>query len=128
MLAVEVHETVDQVTDAIDKGSGEALARTAFAIHQDSVSSIQSAFGPAPPGQPPHTHSGRRLPRSIGYDADSDDAVIGPRASMIGPVGETNEKGLTLRGVHYQPRPFMGPALERNISVFGGNFEERIGG
>jgi len=70
-----------------------------------------------------------QLPRAIVYDNDkeSDTAVIGPRESVVGTSGEAHEFGGDYKGQDFPERPFMGPALDKNIDRFASSFAGSIG-
>jgi hypothetical protein len=135
------------VVNAVDKAKRQALSRAGAFIRTAAKSSIRSRKGAAPPGQPPHSHTGL-LKRFIffGYDPSTESVVVGPaklnrptgaphilefgggvvaKKPLLVPVGNTgrDRKGrFTARRLRripagtrlkYEPRPFMGPALEK---------------
>ena len=69
------------------------------------------------------------LARAIRYRVDYTvpDAVIGPVGSVIAGIGELHEFGGEYKNHPYPPRPFMGPALERELDNFAGEFAGSIG-
>lgn len=119
-----------RVKDAADKAAFKNLGHGASAIRKTAIESIKQAEGPSPPGTPPHTHTGGvtkkgkqrkgNLQRAIVYDADKarQEAVVGPRYSVVGESGRAHELGEEFRGDDYPERAFMGPALEENIPRF----------
>jgi phage gpG-like protein len=115
------------------------LNHAAARIRKDAVESIQPGDGPSAPGTPPHTHTQRltrkgktragQLPRSIVFHVDKakEEAVIGPRYSMVGEAGAAHEFGGQFRGDNYPERPFMGPALDKNLDNFASDWAGSIG-
>jgi hypothetical protein len=82
----------------------------------------------APVGSPIFGHRNRSLfRRGIKYDVTADTAVIGPAASILGQVMELHEFGGERYGHHYEPRPVMGPALDKNIDRFAASWQSSIG-
>jgi hypothetical protein len=140
-VAVQIATSLDRVESAIKKSRARNLKRAAFLIYEDSVASIQEADGPSQPGTPPHTHTqgvvkrgknkGKKrlgqLPRAINYAADPDEAVIGPRESVVALAGAAHEKGEDFHGDHFEKRPYMVPALERQAPAFGESFHNSLG-
>ena len=130
-------------TERVAKEARKAVYRNvghaAASIRKEAIESIESGDGPSAPGTPPHTHtrkvskSGKvskgQLPRAIVYDNDkeSDTAVIGPRESVVGTSGEAHEFGGDYKGQDFPERPFMGPALDKNIDRFASSFAGSIG-
>lgn len=79
-------------------------------------------------GEAPNSRDGR-LRRGIRYAQNRSlgTALIGQTESSVGESGAAHEFGEEFRGEEYPERPFMGPALERNIDRFGGSFVASIG-
>lgn len=72
---------------------------------------------PSKPGKPPHSQTGL-FPKSIAFDVNEEkqSAVIGPRESIIGPIGRVMEGGdPDFRGGNYPARPTMRPARDRSL-------------
>jgi hypothetical protein len=92
----------------------ETLGHAGGAIRLAAVRSVRKRKGPAPAGQPPHTHT-RRLPRAIKYAVEKSRqaVVIGPDVESFGTAGKAHEHGGHYRRERYPKRPFMGPALEK---------------
>lgn len=110
-----------------ENASFKNIREAAFAIRQTAVQSVEKSDGPSPIGSPVHTHRGAFFRRAIRYEADKESAVIGPRHSVVGDVGETHEFGKRRKGRTYPARPTMGPALRRNVLRFGNEFKGSIG-
>jgi len=137
-LSVRIEDYTQKVVQAAEKASFRNIPHAAAAIRKTAVESIVSAEGPSAPGSPPHTHTAKvtksgkqrkgELQRAIVYDYDrnSQSAVIGPRESVVGPSGAAHEFGGASRGETYPERPFMGPALQSNLSRFTSEFQGSI--
>lgn len=106
------------------KNFSHAIAR----IRKDAVGSIEVSPEPSEPGTPPHTRR-RQLKRAIRFanDKQAQEAIAGPLESMVGTSGEAHEKGGEFRGQQFEPRPFMVPALEKNLDRFAGDWAGSIG-
>lgn len=113
------------VISKVDAATRRVLSRFGAFVRRSAKSSIRKRKKPAPPGQPPSSHTGL-LKKFIffGYDADRRSVVIGPtRLNQKGrgeapPLLEYGGKAtLVRRGkkkhVTYQARPYMGPAFEK---------------
>lgn len=115
------------VLRAVDKAKRAVLSKAGAFIRTTARHSIRTRKGSAPPGKPPHSHTGL-LRRFIyfGYDRASDSVVVGPvgfsrstapRVLEFG--GKTEVKRRRRRGKVVKTRaviaarPFMGPALEK---------------
>ena len=113
------------VVSKVDAATRRVLSRFGAFVRRSAKSSIRKRKKPAPPGQPPSSHTGL-LKKFIffGYDAARQSVVIGPtRLNQKGrgeapPLLEYGGKAtLVRRGkkkrVTYQARPYMGPAFEK---------------
>ncbi len=108
----------------VERGAKNAFARAAFALRKTAQQSIERQARPgdrARPGDPPKTRRGQ-LRRAILYAADSEGAVVGPTARLIGYSAAVHEHGGERGGVQYPARPFMAPALEQEITTFADEF------
>jgi hypothetical protein len=129
MFAVKV-KTVDEmhkVAKAADKATYRNFHHAAASISKDAKSTLEKADGPSDPGKPPHTHKGVYMRRAVRYAANKEGAVIGPRGSVVGESGAAHEFGEKYRGTDYPERPFMRPALERNLGRFADTWRGSIG-
>lgn len=123
-----------RVRRAVDRAKRRALSRAGAFIRQRARTSMRRRRGSAPPGQPPHAHEGslRRL-ILFGYDRASDSVVVGPaRLNKPGMAPSVLEFGgrttikqrrlraggrrvVTKRRVKIEARPYMGPALKKEL-------------
>lgn len=113
------------VISKVDAATRRVLSKFGAFVRRSAKSSIRKRKKPAPPGQPPSSHTGL-LKKFIffGYDAARQSVVIGPtRLNQKGrgeapPLLEYGGKAtLVRRGkkkrVTYPARPYMGPAFEK---------------
>ena len=112
---------------AVDDATFRNLGHAAATIRKDAAASIEKVDGPSPEGQPIHTHRGAYARRALRYAVETDFAVIGPRASMVGEAFAAHEFGEVFRGTDYPERPTMGPALERNLDRFASSWAGSVG-
>lgn len=103
-----------RVAEKMKRKSIENLGHAGAATRLAAKRSVRKRKGPSPVGQPPHTHT-RRLPHAIKYAVEKQRSlvVIGPDVVSFGTAGKAHEHGGAYKREHYQPRPFMGPALEK---------------
>lgn len=128
MFTAAITKIIDntrRVREAADRAARRVFAKAAFRIMRDAQSSVERSAEPSAPSEPPHTRRGQ-LKRAIRYAAMKDGAVIGPLESMVGVAAEAHEFGGGFRGQDYPSRPFMGPALERDLDNFAGDFRGEI--
>ena len=112
-----------KVIRATDKASRAALSKAGAFIRQSARTSIRPRKGTSPPGSPPYSHTGDLRRRILfGYDASSKSVVVGPLRFKKGEAPPLLEFGGRVKRITrggkkvtavYKPRPFMGPALER---------------
>ena len=127
MFFAEV-KTVDK-TIRVKKAADDAVFRNLFhaaaKIRKEMAASIQTAPGPSLPGEPPHTHRRALLRRAMRFAVDkkAEDAVIGPRASIVGQVGQRLEFG----DEFIDPRPFATPVLLANVPKLADDWAGTIG-
>lgn len=115
-----------RIEKAANKGAYRNFGHAAASIRKDAIASIETSPESSPAGSPPHTRR-RQLPNAIRYDADAEGAVIGPVFSVVGTAGEAHEIGGSYRGQIFPERPFMGPALNRNLDRFASGWAGSIG-
>jgi len=113
---VKIEDKTKQVATAMDRAAFRSNAHAAAGIRKDAVQSITVSSEPSPAGTPPHTRK-RQLNRSIRFyvDKQKKEAIVGPRASMVGNAGAIHEHGEMFMGEQFEARPFMRPALNRNL-------------
>ena len=113
-VKVKTRSQMQRVAKKAKRKGIENLGHAGAAIRLTAKRSIRKRKGPAPAGQPPHTHT-RRLPRAIKYAVEKQRGVvvIGPDVDSLGTAGKAHEHGGVYKQEHYEPRPFMGPALEK---------------
>ena len=115
------------VTSRVDVATRRVLSRFGAFVRRTAKSSIRKRKRPAPPGNPPSSHTGL-LKRFIffGYEPRKRSVVIGPALLTQRGRGEAPsllEYGGTAslkrrgrrRSVNYKPRPFMGPAMTKEL-------------
>lgn len=116
------------VMSRVDKATRRVLSRFGAFVRRTAKSSIRKRKRPSQPGSPPSSHSGL-LKKFIwfGYDPQQQSVVIGPARlnQKIGDAPHALEHGGEstvvegLRGkrrtrrVKLAPRPYMGPAFEK---------------
>ena len=129
MIGVDVktENQTQRVTDAVERAAFRNFGHAAARISKDAKESLVTAEGPSPMGSPPHTHQGAHLRRAVRYDATKEDAVIGPLESIVGESGAAHELGQTFHGFTFDERPFMVPALEKNLDRFNQDWAGSIG-
>lgn len=113
-LKVKTVSETQKVVNKAKQANITSLSHAGGAIRLTAARSIKRRKGPAPPGQPPHTHT-RRLPKAIQYAVEPrrQVVVIGPNVERFGTAGAAHEFGGRFRGAYYEKRPFMRPALEK---------------
>lgn len=119
------------VDNAVFKNVGHAIAT----VRKDAIDLIKPGDGPSTPGTPPHTQTARvnrktgrtsrgKLQKAIAFDNDKATGVgiAGPRQSIAGDSGRAHELGDEIFGVDYPERPYMAPALEKNLARYGDSY------
>ena len=103
-----------KVVRAAKRASITNLAHAGAAIRLAARHSIKKGKGPSAPGTPPHTRKGR-IRNAIKYavTAGEQSVVIGPDYQVAADAGSAHEFGGRYRRETYDPRPFMGPALQK---------------
>ena len=127
-FAIQIVDRLARVKAAADKAGYRNLGHAAASLRKTAVESIETSDEPSAPGEPPHTRRGQ-LPRAIRFDVDrtNQEAVIGPRASVVGEAGAAHEFGEEFRGTDYDERPYMGPALDASLDRFAADWKGTIG-
>jgi hypothetical protein len=114
-----------RITSSVDKATRKVLSRFGAFVRRTAKQSIRKRKKSSAPGKPPSSHTGL-LKRFIffGYDRKNLTVVIGPARltdnnrgtapSILEFGGTATVKGKKRKkNVTIQPRPFMGPALEK---------------
>tara|TARA_Y100000310_G_C20640368_1_gene793559 strand:- start:772 stop:1194 length:423 start_codon:yes stop_codon:yes gene_type:complete len=119
----------ERVAIATKRAQFETIRHAAFGILRYAKGLIKKSDEPSAKGDPPTTrgYGGKNLKAAIWADIESDSAFVGPRASIVGDVGEAHEFGVKRRGDTFDERPFMGPALMANQDSFADDWRGRIG-
>jgi hypothetical protein len=121
---VKTTDETANVRKSADKAKYDNLRHTAFSLRKDVAATIEPQVGgkPSEEGKPPRTagQAGHNLRGALWVDVDryKSSAVIGPRFSVVGKAGHAHEEGGQFRGQTFPERPFMGPALLRNLDRF----------
>jgi hypothetical protein len=125
------------VTDKVDKAARRVLSRFGAFVRRTAKSSIRKRKKPAPPGQPPSSHTGL-LKKFIffGYEPGRKSVVIGPvrLGGKIGDAPHALEHGGTSsviekrreRKLRMAARPFMGPALQKEKPKLPGMWADSV--
>lgn len=120
-----------KVAQAVKRGGEMTLSRMAGRIRKTAIASIKpkAKHGKTPAGSPYRTRRGQAK-RAIVYDVNkqSQTAVIGPRASIMGQSANAHEFGGAYKGNVYPKRPVMAPSLTQNAPAFAPSFRGSIGG
>jgi hypothetical protein len=114
------------VMDAVDRGTRKVLSKFGSFVMTAARHSIRKRKAASAPGQPPSSHVGT-LRRNIffGFDTAARSVVIGPtpiRSEVEAPplleyggrARRKDRKGKTVTAT-YRARPFMGPAMEKEL-------------
>ena len=132
-VSLDMFFDTDRVKRAADTATRKVLSKAGAFIRTTAKHSIRPGKGISPPGSPPHSHTGL-LRRFIffGYDTLRQTVVIGPMRlnQKIGAAPEALEHGGTSvvveglrhrrrkRRVRIGARPFMGPAMRKELPKF----------
>ena len=127
---VKLANHTDRIRKKMDAGMIRVLFHRAASLRKATAESIDQVDGPSAPGQPVHTHRRAFVRRAYRFHVDKRnfEAVIGPRASVVGDVMGVLEKGGTRGDQTYEARPTIGPQLEINAARFAGDFAGVLGG
>lgn len=129
MIGMRLTQTKAQFFDrpaivkSVDRGTRKVLSKFGAFVRRAAQSSIRKRKTVSAAGQPPSSHTGL-LKRNIFfvYSEDRQSVVIGPillnkgtDAPRLLEHGDTVTRTRRRRRVRmtYRPRPFMGPAFER---------------
>ena len=133
------------VIDAVGRASAKNLSKAGSFIRRSARSSLRRRKKISPPGEPPSVHTKDPVAtlKNIWFvfDPAQRSVVVGPLklkgsrlegsnrptvpslhelggAAVVG--GRPNGKRKPKRRAKYAPRPFMGPAMERELPKFAG--------
>ena len=108
---------------ATDRGVKRALSKFGAFVRTRAKSSIRKRKKISEPGSPPSSHTGK-LKRLIffGYDAKNYSVVVGPVLFGSKRAPEKLEFGVA----GYKARPFMRPALEKELRNAPECFRDQI--
>lgn len=114
------------VIGATDAATRKVLAKQGALVRRQARSLIRRRKGPAPPGEPPHSHKGQlRKFLFFAYDRQAKSVVVGPAALGRATAPALLEYGGTFRPptkknskakpkqIHIAQRPYMSVALEQ---------------
>jgi hypothetical protein len=140
-VSLDMFFDTDRVKRAADTATRKVLSKAGAFIRTAAKSSIRKRKAISAPGQPPSSHTGL-LKRFIffGYDADRKTVVVGPMRlnQKIGAAPEALEHGgastvvtgrrnrRRKRRIHIKPRPFMGPAMQKELPKFQGLWAQSV--
>ncbi len=118
MIAVKVttRDETKKVLARTKQGNFKSLAHAGAAIRLTAKRSIRRRKTASPAGQPSHTRKGQ-LRGAILYAVEKERGlvVVGPDVTKVGKSASAHEHGGRYKRQHYPRRPFMGPALEKNL-------------
>ena len=117
----------NRIIRPVERANRSALMRAGAFIRRRARSSMRKRKKISEPGKPPSSHTGRLKGLILfGYSATTETVIVGPRRTGDrDQAGETLEFGRTVtrrrgrrrRRMRYRVRPFMGPALEKEIEA-----------
>ena len=134
------------VMRAVSEASRKILSKFGAFVRTSAKSSIRQSKSASKPGEPPHSHSGL-LKRFIffGYDTAQASVVVGGERltgrnkgeapSILEHGGTANLMVLSKserkrypkgKKIHILPRPYMNPALEKNIDLLPAMWRDSV--
>ena len=118
----------ERVTKAVTRSVIANIRHGAFAIRKTIRESINKSADPSAPGKPVATRGKRgNVKASIFAAIEADNAIIGPRYSMVGLSMEAHEFGKQFKGDSFAARPTSGPGLTANTDRFAESFRGSVG-
>ena len=126
------------VGDSLSAAGKRNLSKFGSFVRRTAKGLIRKRKGISKPNNPPSSHTGKlRDLIYFGYDSSSKSVVIGPqlfsaargggKSPSILEFGGTESRGRG-RPAHYSPRPFMGPAFNKELPKFAQLFADCIKG
>lgn len=125
-LTVKTEDKFHRVKTATDEAAYKNFGHAAASIRKTAAASIRRSKRAGPAGGPPTTRRGQ-LRRAFRFDVSQEDAIVGPRHSIVGEAGAAHEFGGQYRGDTFDRRPFMLPALVKNLDRFAADWAGSIG-
>ena len=128
-VVTKITDKTRKVLLAKDKAQFANLRHAAASIRKQVMASITKDTEPSQPGTPPHTRGrgSHNLRSAMLFDVNETDAIVGPRFKFVGTSGRAHEFGEKYKGVDFEERPFMLPALLDNLPRFVDQWEGSIG-
>lgn len=137
-LSVTIDNNFPKVEQAAEKAAFRNLGHAASSIRKAAIESVIPSDEPSKPGTPPHTRiritkKGKQLKGQLqraivfSHDRAKQEAVIGPRESVVGESAAAHEFGGSYKGQEFAVRSFMGPALEQSLDRFASDWQGSIG-
>jgi hypothetical protein len=134
------------VIDAVGKATAQNMSRAGSFIQRAARSSLRRRKSPSAPGQPPSVHTNDRAATLkniwFTFDPANTSVVVGPlklgRSQLVGSdqptVPALHEfggvavvgKGNRRRRARYAARPFMGPAMIKELPKFEGLWADSV--
>ena len=108
----------DEYMRDLRQASLKGLVRVAALTRVIARRSIRKRKGPSRPGRPPHSHTGL-LKRHIYFWPDRKGETVDIGAAALGGTRSDDipgvlEQGGRAKAARVQPRPYMGPALDKS--------------
>lgn len=114
------------VIDKMSNATRRALSKVGAFVRKRAKTSIKRRKGISKPGSPPSSHAGQlKGLLFFGYDPSAQSVVVGPAAFRKAEAPNLLEFGGTIvrstrkgkKKMVYRPRPFMAPALQKEIEA-----------
>ena len=132
MAKITYKDESRKVVKAVDKATFTNMFHAAASIRKTAAASLirVASDRASNPGKPPHTHKGVFLRRAwrFAVNKEKKTAVIGPRFSAVGDVGNTHEFGGKRGYGIYPKRPTALPALQSNLRRIANQWKGSVGG
>lgn len=105
----------------------ERMRKAGEVVAKEAEDSIEISDKPSRPGRPVHSRRGKAK-RAIRVEVDEDTLTtdVGFTASEIGDLMAVHEHGGRRGKRKYEPRPVMGPALDRSVDQLTSGFEDSL--
>ena len=127
-FVTKIFPTFERVREAADRAVYTNIRHAAFSIRKTIRESIKKSPQASAPGEPVATRGKRGNVKNAYFAAiEPDNAIIGPRYSMVADSMHYHEFGGRRKEDVFQPRPTAAPGLEANTDRFAGSFRGSIG-